>query len=160
MPLRLTAEEERPFAPFVLAMCAGVGGVVASDLIFWLRSADHPPTLPHAPGYGVVLLVMWLALAWVARSPWVRTAWLVLAVNEVLSLVTLAHPEWAPWWRRDVLLIVWAALLFAWGWRHSAGWMRLLALLILAAGVILGQLMLDVPRRPNIVRPSVHARPK
>ena len=28
MPLRLTAEEERPFAPFALAMAAGVGGLI------------------------------------------------------------------------------------------------------------------------------------
>ena len=28
MPLDLTAEEERPFAPFALAMAAGVGGLI------------------------------------------------------------------------------------------------------------------------------------
>jgi len=160
MPLRLTAAEERPFAPFALAMAAGVGGLVVYDLIFWLRSSDHRPTLSHAPGYGVVLLLMWLALAWVARSPLVRTAWLVLALNELLSIVTLSHPEWSPWWRRDVLLTAWAAILFVWGWRHSAAWMRVVALLILAGGVAVGQLMLEVPRRPSILRPGVQVRPK
>ena len=160
MPLRLTAEEERPFAPFVLAMAVGVGGLIVYDLIFWLRSSDQRPTLSHAPGYGLILLLMWLALAWVARSPWVRTAWLVLALNELLSIVTLSHPEWSPWWRRDVLLILWAALLAVWGWRLSAAWMRVVALLILAGSLALGQLMLEVPRRPPILRPDLQARPK
>jgi hypothetical protein len=160
MPLRLTADEERPFAPFVLAMAASIGGLIVYDLIFWLRSSDHRPSLSHAPGYGVLLLLMWLALAWVARSPLVRTAWLVLALNELLSIVTLSHPEWSPWWRRDVLLAAWAAILFVWGWRHSAGWMRLLSLLVLAGSVVLGQLMLEVPRRGPIVRPNVAVRPK
>lgn len=160
MPLRLTAEEERPFAPFVLAMAAGVGGLVVCDLIFWIRSADHRPTLAHAPGYGVFLLLMWLALAWAARSALVRAAWLLLAVNELISMVSLAHPEWSPWWRRDVLLMAWAAVLGVWGWRHSAAWMRVIALLLLAGGAVVGQLMLEVPRRPPIVRPDVHARPK
>ena len=103
---------------------------------------------------------MWLALAWVGRSPLVRTAWLVLALNELLSIVTLSHPEWSPWWRRDVLLIVWAAILAVWGWRHSAAWMRVVALLILAGGFAVGQLMLEVPRRPSILRPGVQVRPK
>ena len=160
MPLRLTAEEERPFAPFVLAMAAAFGGLILYDLIFWLRSSDHRPTLAHAPGYGVILLVMWLALAWVARSPLVRAAWLVLAVNEAVSVLTLSHPDWAPWWRRDVLLLIWAAILFVWGWRHSARWMRVLALLLLAGGVGVGQVMLEVPRRPPIVRPALPVRPK
>lgn len=160
MPLRLTAEEERPFAPFVLALAAGVGGLIVSDLIFWVRSASTRPTLAHAPGYGALLLVMWLALAWVARSPWVRAAWLVLAINELLSVVALGHPGWSPWWRRDVLLTVWAALLFVWGWRHSAAWMRVLALLLLAGGVAVGQVMLEVPRHAPVVRTDPHARPK
>jgi hypothetical protein len=160
MPLRLTADEERPFAPFVLAMAAGVGGLVVSDLIFWLRSSDHRPTLAHAPGYAVILLLMWLVLAFAARSPWVRTAWLVLALNELLSIATFSHPEWSPWWRRDVLLTVWAAILFVWGWRHSAVWMRLIALLVLAGGVGVGQLMLEVPRRPPVLRPGLQVRPK
>lgn len=160
MPLRLTAEEERPFAPWVLVMAAGVGGLVLYDLIFWLRSSGLRPTLAHAPGYAVILLVMWLVLAWVSRSPWVRAAWLVLALNELISAVAFSHPDWSPWWRRDVLLIVWAALLFVWGWRHSPGWMRIFALLVLAGGVGVGQLMLEVPRRPPIVRPAMPARPK
>jgi hypothetical protein len=159
MPLRLTAEEERPFAPFVLAMAAGVGGLVVSDLIFWIRSSDHRATLAHAPGYGVLLLLMWLALAWVARSPLVRAAWLVLTLNELLAIVTLSHPDWSPWWRRDVLLTAWAAILFAWGWRHSPAWMRVLALLVLAGGIGIGQLILEVPRHGPIVRPAAHARP-
>ena len=160
MPLRLTAEEERPFAPFALAMAAGVGGLIVYDLIFWLRSSDQRPSLAHAPGYAVFLLLMWLALAWVGRSPLVRAAWLVLALNELLSLVTLSHPEWSPWWRRDVLLIVWAGILAVWGWRHSAAWMRVVALLVLAGGVAVGQLMLEVPRRPSILRPGIQVRPK
>jgi hypothetical protein len=108
----------------------------------------------------VFLLLMWVALAWVGRSPWVRTAWLVLALNELLTIVTLSHPEWLGWWRRDVLLILWATILAVWGWRHSAPWMRVLALLILAGGVAVGQLMLEVPRRPSILRPGVQVRPK
>jgi len=84
----------------------------------------------------------------------------VLALNELLSIVTLSHPEWSPWWRRDVLLVVWAAILAVWGWRHSAAWMRVLALLILAGGVAVGQLMLEVPRRPSILRPGIQATPK
>ena len=160
MSLRLTADEERPFAPFVLAMAAGVGGLIVYDLIFWLPSSDQRPSLAHTPGYGVFLLLVWLALAWVGRSPLVRTAWLVLALNELLTIVTLSHPEWLGWWRRDVLLILWATILAVWGWRHSAPWMRVLALLILAGGVAVGQLMLEVPRRPSILRPGIQATPK
>jgi hypothetical protein len=107
----------------------------------------------------VLLLLMWLALAWVARSPLVRAAWLVLTLNELLAIVTLSHPDWSPWWRRDVLLTAWAAILFAWGWRHSPAWMRVLALLVLAGGIGIGQLILEVPRHGPIVRPAAHARP-
>jgi hypothetical protein len=160
MQLRLTADEERPFAPFALSLAAGIGGLVAYDLVFWARSTDHRPTLAHTPGYGLLLLVMWLWLAWASRSRWLQAAWMLLALNEVLSMVGAAHPDFSPWWRRDVLLVLWSIALCVWGWRQSPAWVRFAAMLLCATGLLLGQVMLSVERHPPVVRSTRSPTPQ
>jgi hypothetical protein len=160
MQLRLTDEEERPFAPFALVMSAVVCGIVVSDLMFWLRATDHRPTLTHAPGYAAVLVAVWLSLALVSRSGWLRAAWLLLALNEVLSALAAWHPEWSPGWRPDALLIAWTGAICVWGWQRSPAWLRILAVLLFAGGIVFGQSMLTVERLPGIKRPALVGKPK
>ena len=160
MPMRLTEHEERPFAPFALLVAGGILGAIGYDLYYWSGVNDHRATLVHTPGYGVVLLIVWLWLAWVSRDRLLRVAWGVLALNEALSMIATLLPAISPWWRRDLLIMVWAALLCRWGWRHSAPWVRFLAVLLLVGGIFAGQLSLDVPRRAPIVRRVQHPAPK
>ena len=160
MPMRLTDQEERPFAPFALVVSGGILGAIGYDLYYWSGVNDHRATLVHTPVYGVVLLIVWLWLAWVSHDRLLRVAWCVLALNEALSMIAALQPAISPWWRRDVLIMVWAALLCRWGWRHSAPWVRFLAVLLLVGGIFAGQLSLDVPRRAPIVRRVPHPAPK
>ena len=110
----------------------------------------------------------WVTAVWAlwtqARVPVALTYFwgLTLSVQGILtpSLVeAFPDPRFFVFWALH-LLIVWAAILAFWGWRHSAAWVRVVALLILAGGVAVGQLMLEVPRRPSILRPGVQVRPK
>jgi hypothetical protein len=160
MPMRLKEEEERPFAPFGLVLAGALAGLIGYDLIFWSRAIDHPPTIAHTPGYGAVLLILWLCLSWVSRDPWLRTAWRVLALNEMFSIMAAVYPTMLPWWRGDALVLVSCAAVCAWGWRHSPGWVRLIAAVLLALGGIVGQGMLNVERRPPIVRSTQPGKAK
>lgn len=160
MQMRLTDKEERPFAPFALLLAGGLLGAIGYDLYYWSGVSDHRATLVHTPVYGVALLIVWLWLSWVSRDRLLRCAWLALAFNEALSMIAALQPSISPWWRRDVLVIVWAALVGLWGWRHSASRVRFVAVLILVGGLFAGQLSLDVPRRAPIVRQVPHLRPK
>jgi hypothetical protein len=160
MPFRLTEIEERPFAPFALLLAGGIIGVVAFDLYFWSGVGDHRATVVHTPGYGAVLLIMWLWLSWMSRDPWLRAAWRILAFNEALSMIAAVQPMLSPWWRRDVLLLAAAVSIAVWGWRHSPPWMRMLALLIIATGAFAGDIILEPRPRAPIVRKPIVQRPR
>lgn len=161
MPLRLTEKEERPFAPFALLLAGAIIGLVGYDVYYWSGVSEHRTTLAHTPAYGGVLLIIWLWLAWVSRDRWLRTAWLILAFNEGLSLLAGIQPAISPlWWRQDALLLAAAALVAVWGWRNSGAWIRLVAVLILLGGLFAAQLSLEMPRRAPIVRQVPRFRPK
>jgi hypothetical protein len=142
-------------------MGGALAGLIIYDLIFWSRAIDRPPSIAHTPGYGAILLIVWLWLAWVSQDVWLRIAWRVLALNEMFSIIGGVYPSILPWWRRDALVLLACIAVCVWGWRHSPGWVRVIAAVLLAAGVIVGQGMLNVQRpRPVVGSTQGKAKPR
>lgn len=151
MQLRLSEEQERPLAPWALALAAITVGFVLNDLAYWLRSDQHKPVLAHPAWYGGALAFAWLWLAWACRTFWLRAAWLLLALDQVMTVVAFVDPGWTRWWVRDAFTLAWAVAIVLWSWRRSPRWTRVLFALLLLGSLEIGHLAVSPGERNTVV---------